>query len=70
MGKVTQAVFGTMSSSMTTNLMAAGVTGAGASQAGDMMQDLKTGSVNSRSLHALKMELHFLMRVVMRYLSW
>jgi uncharacterized oligopeptide transporter (OPT) family protein len=28
---------------MSTNLMAAGIAGAGASQAGDMMQDLKTG---------------------------
>jgi uncharacterized oligopeptide transporter (OPT) family protein len=28
---------------MSTNLMAAAITGAGASQAGDMMQDLKTG---------------------------
>ena len=43
MGKVTQGVFGTLSTSMSTNLMAAGITGAGASQAGDMMQDLKTG---------------------------
>ena len=43
MGKVTQAIFGTMTSSMTSNLMAAGITGAGASQAGDMMHDLKTG---------------------------
>ncbi|SMF05032.1 OPT family oligopeptide transporter [Pseudobacteriovorax antillogorgiicola] len=43
MGKVTQAIFGSVSSSMATNLMSAGITGAGASQAGDMMQDLKTG---------------------------
>jgi uncharacterized oligopeptide transporter (OPT) family protein len=43
MGKVTQLAFGGMSGSMATNLMAAGITGAGASQAGDMMQDLKTG---------------------------
>ena len=44
MGKVTQLVYGGISpGSMTTNLMAAGITGAGASQAGDMMQDLKTG---------------------------
>jgi len=44
MGKVTQLVFGALSpGTVTTNLMAAGITGAGASQAGDMMQDLKTG---------------------------
>lgn len=43
MGKVTQAAFGALSDSMSTNLMSAGITGAGASQAGDMMQDLKTG---------------------------
>ncbi|MCA9290878.1 MAG: OPT/YSL family transporter [Phycisphaerales bacterium] len=51
MGKVTQLVFGGITTAqgqvaaqaMTTNLMAAGITGAGASQAGDMMQDLKTG---------------------------
>lgn len=44
MGKVTQIVFGGLSpGSIPTNLMAAAITGAGASQAGDMMQDLKTG---------------------------
>ena len=44
MGKVTQMVFGGISpGNMSTNLMAAAITGAGASQAGDMMQDLKTG---------------------------
>ena len=43
MGKVTQGVFGALTDSMTTNLMSAGITGAGASQAADMMQDLKTG---------------------------
>jgi uncharacterized oligopeptide transporter (OPT) family protein len=44
MGKVTQLVYGGIApGAMTTNLMAAGITGAGASQAGDMMQDLKTG---------------------------
>lgn len=44
MGKVTQMVYGALSpGSMSTNLMAAAVTGAGASQAADMMQDLKTG---------------------------
>jgi uncharacterized oligopeptide transporter (OPT) family protein len=44
MGKVTQLVFGGIAPGMTnTNLMCAAITGAGASQAGDMMQDLKTG---------------------------
>lgn len=44
MGKVTQLAYGAVApGSMSTNLMAAGITGAGASQAGDMMQDLKTG---------------------------
>ena len=58
MGKITQLVFGGLgqgqfagqamtqqigSQLMTTNLMSAAITGAGASQAGDMMQDLKTG---------------------------
>jgi putative OPT family oligopeptide transporter len=43
MGKVTQLVYGALSPAMSTNLLAAGITGAGASQAGDMMQDLKTG---------------------------
>jgi len=51
MGKVTQLVFGGVHpadaaaplAGQTTNLMCAGITGAGASQAGDMMQDLKTG---------------------------
>lgn len=43
MGKVTQLAFGALSSSASVNLMSAGITGAGASQAGDMMQDLKTG---------------------------
>lgn len=44
MGKVTQLVFGGVApGNMTTNLMAAGISSAGASQAGDMMQDLKTG---------------------------
>jgi len=44
MGKVTQLAFGGLSpGSTTTNLMAAGITGAGASQAGDMMHDLKAG---------------------------
>ncbi|MCB9523417.1 MAG: OPT/YSL family transporter [Myxococcales bacterium] len=44
MGKVTQLVYGGLAPGATgTNLMAAAITGAGASQAGDMMQDLKTG---------------------------
>ena len=44
MGKVTQLVYGGIAPGhLATNLMAAGITGAGASQAGDMMQDLKTG---------------------------
>ena len=44
MGKVTQLVFGGLAPGrMGTNLMAAAITGAGASQAADMMQDLKTG---------------------------
>ena len=44
MGKVTQLVYGAITpGSISTNLMAAAITGAGASQAGDMMQDLKTG---------------------------
>jgi OPT family oligopeptide transporter len=44
MGKVTQLVFGVLSpGQMTSNLMAAAITGGGASQAADMMQDLKTG---------------------------
>ena len=44
MGKVTQLVYGGIAPGQTsTNLMAAAITGAGASQAADMMQDLKTG---------------------------
>ena len=44
MGKVTQLAYGGLApGQMSTNLMAAAITGAGASQAGDMMQDLKTG---------------------------
>ena len=44
MGKVTQLVYGGLApGSIPTNLMAAAITGSGASQAGDMMQDLKTG---------------------------
>ncbi len=44
MGKVTQLVFGGIAPGLaTTNLMCAAITGAGANQAGDMMQDFKTG---------------------------
>jgi uncharacterized oligopeptide transporter (OPT) family protein len=44
MGKVTQLVYGGLAPGATgTNLMCAGITAAGASQASDMMQDLKTG---------------------------
>jgi OPT family oligopeptide transporter len=44
MGKVTQLVFGGLApGQIPTNLMTAAITGAGASQAADMMQDLKTG---------------------------
>ena len=44
MGKITQIAFAGLAPGMpTTNLMAAAITGAGASQAADMMQDLKTG---------------------------
>lgn len=44
MGKVSQLVYGGLApGQIPTNLMAAAITGAGASQAGDMMQDLKTG---------------------------
>jgi uncharacterized oligopeptide transporter (OPT) family protein len=43
-GKVTQLVFGGLApGQMDTNLMCAAITGGGASQAADMMQDLKTG---------------------------
>lgn len=44
MGKVTQLVFGGLAQgNIVTNLMSAAVSSAGASQSGDMMQDLKTG---------------------------
>ena len=43
MGKVTQAAFGALSDSMSTNLMSAGISAGGASQAGDMMHDFKAG---------------------------
>jgi uncharacterized oligopeptide transporter (OPT) family protein len=44
MGKVTQLVFGAVAPGKADiNILAAGITSAGASQSGDMMQDLKTG---------------------------
>ncbi|MBN1827471.1 MAG: OPT/YSL family transporter [Candidatus Eisenbacteria bacterium] len=44
MGKITQVVYGILDPGrITTNLMAAGITAAGASQAGDLMHDLKAG---------------------------
>jgi len=44
MGKITQVVYGALDPGrMSTNLMAAGITAAGASQAGDLMHDLKAG---------------------------
>ena len=44
MGKVTQLVFGFLHpGNLSSNLMAAAITGGGASQAADMMQDLRTG---------------------------
>jgi uncharacterized oligopeptide transporter (OPT) family protein len=44
MGKITQIVYGVLSpGSIPTNLMSAAITGSGASQCADMMQDFKTG---------------------------
>jgi len=44
MGKITQVIYGILDPGrITTNLMAAGVTAAGASQSGDLMHDLKAG---------------------------
>ncbi len=44
LGKVTQLIFGGLApGQMSTNLMCAAITSGGASQAADMMQDLKTG---------------------------
>ncbi|KAL0480784.1 hypothetical protein AKO1_006934 [Acrasis kona] len=46
MGKVTQLVFaGLAPKQISTNLLSAGIVAAGASQCGDMMQDLKTGYI-------------------------
>ncbi|MCC6477283.1 OPT/YSL family transporter [bacterium] len=44
MGKITQVVYGALDpGQIPTNLMAAGITAAGASQSGDLMHDLKAG---------------------------
>ena len=44
MGKITQVIYGVLDPGrITTNLMAAGITAAGASQSGDLMHDLKAG---------------------------
>jgi len=44
MGKITQVVYGALGHGrIPTNLMAAGITAAGASQSGDLMHDLKAG---------------------------
>lgn len=44
MGKITQIVYGVLSpGNIPTNLMSAAITGSGASQCADMMQDFKTG---------------------------
>ncbi|MFC2170497.1 OPT family oligopeptide transporter [Calditrichota bacterium] len=46
MGKITQVIYGALHPGMIqTNLMAAGITAAGASQAGDLMHDLKAGYI-------------------------
>lgn len=53
MGKVTQLTFGVLDpGNVATNLMAANVTGGSASQAGDMMFDLKTGLLLGTSMRA------------------
>ncbi|MCX6640767.1 MAG: OPT/YSL family transporter [bacterium] len=44
MGKITQVIYGILDpGKITTNLMTAGITAAGASQSGDLMHDLKAG---------------------------
>jgi len=44
MGKITQALYAALHPGvMTTNIMTAGITAAGASQSGDLMHDLKAG---------------------------
>jgi uncharacterized oligopeptide transporter (OPT) family protein len=46
MGKITQVVYAILDpGKITTNLMSAGITAAGASQAGDLMHDLKAGYI-------------------------
>jgi uncharacterized oligopeptide transporter (OPT) family protein len=46
MGKITQVVYAILDpGKITTNLMAAGITAAGASQSGDLMHDLKAGYI-------------------------
>ncbi|MCL4305107.1 OPT/YSL family transporter [bacterium] len=46
MGKITQVVYGALDpGKIPTNLMAAGITAAGASQSGDLMHDLKAGYI-------------------------
>jgi len=46
LGKITQLIFsGLAPGSLTTNLLAASITAAGARQSGDMLQDLKTGEI-------------------------
>ncbi len=51
MGKITQVVFGAISpGKMQVNLMAAAITSAGASQAGDLMHDLKAGYMLKASI--------------------
>jgi uncharacterized oligopeptide transporter (OPT) family protein len=53
MGKVTQLTFGVIDpGNVSTNLMAANVTGGSASQAADMMHDLKTGALIGTSPRA------------------
>lgn len=53
MGKVTQLSFAVLDpGNVSTNLMAANVTGGSASQAGDMMHDLKTGHILGTSARA------------------
>lgn len=51
MGKITQVVYGALHPGMIpTNLMAAGITAAGASQSGDLMHDLKAGYIMKVSI--------------------
>lgn len=51
MGKITQVVYGALDpGKIQTNLMAAAITSAGASQAGDLMHDLKAGYILKASI--------------------